>query len=179
MVTHSVCTTHSIIEIIILADNLQGPQVCGKIEAYVKPSNKRLIILLFYRFLTIWLLRFPHTSYLVLSERSIRIFTLFRSVRPWHIFHVRSFFAMWHEGLIVELCQIQSAWSFSGKCIHIFKKRIYSKLSTLNATVSKLTVALNTSQKSVELLADWWHPPMKVFIGSFLNHGLLIFPYFY
>ena len=25
MVTHSVCTTHSIIEIIIRADNLQGP----------------------------------------------------------------------------------------------------------------------------------------------------------
>ena len=144
------------------------------VEAYVKPSNKRLLILLFYRFLTIWLLRFPHTAYVSLSERSIRIFPLFRSVRPSHIFRVRSFFAMWHEGLIVELCQIQSAWSFSGKCIHIFKKRIYSKLSTPCPLV-----ALNTSQKSVELQADWWHPPMKVFIRNFLNHGLLIFPYFY
>ena len=109
MVTHSVCTTRSIIEIIIRADNLQGPQVCGKTEAYVKPSNRRFIILLFYHILTILLLRFPHTSFVALSERSIRIFPLFRSVRPSHIFRVRSFFAMWHEGLIVEFCQIQSA----------------------------------------------------------------------
>ena len=33
-------------------------------------------------------------------------------------------------------------------------------------------VALNTLQKSVELQADWWHPPMRVSIWNFLNRGL-------
>ena len=107
IVTHSLCKSLSIVKNIIRGNILQGPQVCGKIFVYVKPSNKGFIILLFFHSLTIRPLIFL-THPTALSERSVRIFLLFSSVRPSYIFRVRHPITP-YNGVIVELYQIQLA----------------------------------------------------------------------
>ena len=94
--------------------------VWKKTYAYVKPLSEGFIILLFFHLLTIWRLDFErHPA--ALSERSVRILFLFRCVWPTHIFRVC--FPMRYNGVIVALCQILLAWSFSRKYTQIYKKK--------------------------------------------------------
>ena len=98
-VTHSLCTSHSIVKNLIRVDILG---VWEKIFAYVKPPNKGFIILLFFILQQFGGLFFDmHPT--ALSERSVRIFPLFSSVTP-HIFRVR--YPNRYNGVIVELCRI-------------------------------------------------------------------------
>ena len=72
--------------------------MCGKIFVYVKPST----ILSFSNNSAAYFFDIHPTA---LSERSVRIFLLFSSVRPSYIFRVRHPITP-YNGVIVELYQI-------------------------------------------------------------------------